>query len=181
MATNLVFSHVALACRDPLATERFYTAHFGFRRARVVPVGDAQIVFLKAGDVYLELFQAREGRPGPAPTDDGPWWPGVRHLAFQVDDVEAALAAMGRDAAIALGPMSFDAFIPGWKTVWVKDPDGNIVEISQGFVDQPDPPAPPWTIEAGPSTKRPETRTAPELPTDRTPDHPVAARRGSNR
>jgi glyoxylase I family protein len=180
MAENLGFSHVALAASDPLATERFYSAHFGFRRARVIPLGDAQIVFLKAGQVYLELFQAREGRPGPAPTDDGPWWPGVRHLAFQVDDVDAALAAMGRDAAIALGPMSFDAFIPGWKTVWVKDPDGNIVEISQGFVDQAAPPAPPWTDEAGPSMARPETRTSPGLPTDHAPNSPVAAGRGSN-
>ena len=31
--------------------------------------------------------------------------------------------------------MDFDAFIPGWRTVWVADPDGNIVEISQGFKD----------------------------------------------
>jgi glyoxylase I family protein len=41
---------------------------------------------------------------------------------------------------ITLGPISFDAFIPGWKTVWVKDPDGNIVEISQGYTDQVNPP-----------------------------------------
>jgi len=31
--------------------------------------------------------------------------------------------------------MAFDAFIPGWKTAWVSDPDGNILEISQGFKD----------------------------------------------
>jgi glyoxylase I family protein len=180
MTANLGFSHVALACSDPLATERFYSAHFGFRRARVIPLGDAQIVFLKASHVYLELFQAREARSVPAPAEDGPWWPGVRHLAFQVDDVDAALAAMGRDAAIALGPMSFDAFIPGWKTVWVKDPDGNIVEISQGFVDQPSPPAPPWTIDAGSSMPRPESRPSPGLSTDHTSTSPDAAGRGSN-
>ena len=91
MATNLVFSHVALACSDPLATERFYTKHFGFRRARVIPLGQEQIVFLKLGEVYLELFRARESRPLPPPAEDGPWFPGVRHLAFQVDDVDAQL------------------------------------------------------------------------------------------
>jgi len=140
MATNLVFSHVALACRDPLATERFYTAHFGFRCARVIPLGQDQIVFLKLGGVYLELFRARESCPLAPPAEDGPWFPGVRHLAFQVDDVDAQLAAMGTDAVISQGPMSFDAFIPGWRTVWVKDPDGNIVEISQCYVDQVNPP-----------------------------------------
>jgi catechol 2,3-dioxygenase-like lactoylglutathione lyase family enzyme len=62
---SLVFSHVALNCRDPLATERFYVRHFGFRRARVIPLGAEQIVFLKAGSVYLELFQAKGDPPGP--------------------------------------------------------------------------------------------------------------------
>jgi len=140
MATNLVYSHAALACSDPLATERFYAAHFGFRRARVIPLGQEQIVFLKLGHVYLELFRARERRPLAPPVEDGPWFPGVRHLAFQVDDVDAQLAAMGTDAVITQGPMSFDAFIPGWRTVWVKDPDGSIVEISQGYVDEANPP-----------------------------------------
>ena len=136
----LAFSHVALNCSDPAATERFYTRHFGFRRARVIPLGDEQIVFLRCGEVCLELFQAKAGAPRPAPARDGPGEPGVRHLAFQVDDVDRRLAAMGRDANVTLGPLSFDDFIPGWKTAWVADPDGNIVEISQGYVDQKQPP-----------------------------------------
>ena len=47
-----------------------------------------------------------------------------------------SLAEMGKDAVITLGPFSFDAVIPGWRTVWVSDPEGNIVEISQGYKDQ---------------------------------------------
>ena len=50
-------------------------------------------------------------------------------------------AEIGCDAEITLGPLEFDDFIPGWKTAWVRDPEGNIVEISQGFVDQKNPPA----------------------------------------
>jgi glyoxylase I family protein len=138
---SLVFSHVALNCRDPLATERFYTRHFGFRRARVIPLGGEQIVFLKAGTVYLELFQAKGDPPGPAFDKDGPGHRGVRHIAFQVDDVDAALAAMGQDAVVTLGPLDFGSFIPGWRTVWVADPDGTIVEISQGYTDQDHPPS----------------------------------------
>jgi len=137
---SLRFSHVALACKDPIATERYYTRHFGFQRARVIPLGQEQIVFIKSGDVYLELFRAKEARSAPDPVGDGPWSPGVRHLAFQVDDVDAKLTAMGTDATITQGPMGFDAFIPGWRTVWVKDPEGNIVEISQGYVDEANPP-----------------------------------------
>ena len=136
-----MFSHVALSCKDPIVIEKFYTNHFGFKRARVIPLGAEQIVFIKAENVYLELFQAQGESPAPVPQGDGPHYPAIRHIAFQVPDIDAVIAAMGADAKITLGPASFDAFIPGWKTVWVSDPEGNIVEISQGYTDQPDPPA----------------------------------------
>ena len=125
------------------ATERFYTKHFGFTRARVVPLGEGdEIVFLKSGPLYLELFNATQQNPAPAATGTGPDHPGWRHLAFKIDDVDAKLAEMGADAQVTAGPMGFDAFIPGWRSAWVADPDGNIVEISQGYVDEDDPPAP---------------------------------------
>ena len=135
----LTFSHVAISCKDPLATERFYSKYFGFKRARVIPLGTDQIVFIKFGDTYLELFRAKEQAPIPPAGQDGPWYPGWRHIAFQVHNVDAKLAEMGEDARITLGPLDFDAFIPGWRTVWIADPEGNIVEISQGYVDQENP------------------------------------------
>jgi glyoxylase I family protein len=133
--------HIALACKDPIAVEKYYTKYFGFTRGRVIPLGDEQIVFIKCGGIYLEIFQAKETRPYPDPVDDGPWWPDWRHIAFKVDDIEAKLNELGDDAKITQGPMDFGAFIPGWKTVWVADPEGNIVEISQGYVDEENPPA----------------------------------------
>lgn len=45
---------------------------------------------------------------------------------------------MKDDALVTLGPLNFDDLIPGWRSVWVADPNGNIVEISQGYVDQDD-------------------------------------------
>ncbi len=130
------FHHVALNCRDPLAVERFYVEHLGFERARVIPLGTQQIVFLRSGKVRLELFPA-EGGVTDRPTDgDGPHGHGVRHLAFQVEDVDAKLAEMGEGAKVTLGPLSFDDFIPGWKTAWIADPEGNVVEISQGYADE---------------------------------------------
>ncbi|HCF29449.1 MAG TPA: glyoxalase [Cyanobacteria bacterium UBA11049] len=141
--TLQIFSQVALTCFDPIATEEFYTKHFGFKRARVAPLPDGdRIVFIKMSDsaFYLELFKAREERSVPLPTNDGPQYPSVRHLAFKVDNVDAKLAQMGADAKITLGPLNFDDYIPGWRTVWIADPDGRIVEISQGFADQDNPP-----------------------------------------
>ncbi|MDJ0632313.1 MAG: VOC family protein [Xenococcaceae cyanobacterium MO_188.B29] len=138
-----IFSQVAITCQDAIATEKFYTKHFGFKRARVakLPDGD-QIVFIKMGDsaFYLEIFQAKEEAPIPRAINDGYIFPSVRHLAFKVNDVDAKLAEMGDEANITLGPLNFDNYIPGWRTVWLADPDGRIIEISQGFTDEDNPP-----------------------------------------
>jgi glyoxylase I family protein len=107
----------------------------------VIPIDDGtEVVFLKCGEVYLELFQAQEDSPVPPAKEAGPKYPGVRHIAFQVDDVDAKLSELGDAARITLGPLNFDEVIPGWRTVWLADPDGNVVEISQGYVDQENPP-----------------------------------------
>jgi glyoxylase I family protein len=136
----MTFSHMALTCKDPLMLERFYSQYFGFRRARVVTLGESQIVFLKMGAMYLELFPSSEERVIPEIRGSGPEYPGWRHLAFKVADVDACLAEMGDGAKITAGPMNFNAIISGWRSAWLADPEGNIIEISQGFVDQTHPP-----------------------------------------
>jgi glyoxylase I family protein len=133
------WSHVGLNCQDQKQTEEFYTRWFGFTRARTVPIPDGEILFLRSGDAYLELFPADPGDQGAPAQADGPATPGtIRHLAFQSDDVDDLLARMGDAAAITLGPLDFDSFICGWRTVWLQDPDGVIVEVSQGYTDQED-------------------------------------------
>jgi glyoxylase I family protein len=135
------YAHTGLTCRDLAATERFYTKHFGFRRARVVDLGGGnQIVFLKNENTYLELFQGSGQDPAGTPKADGHAFPGFRHLAFEVPDVEAFAKTLGPDLKVNLGPLRFDAFIPGWAAVWVRDPDDRVVEICQGYRDQDAPP-----------------------------------------
>jgi len=134
MSGGMRWSHVGLNCRDLAATEKFYQELFGFRRARAVAVGDTEIVFLRRGDAYLELFEAPDGAAADA-TADGPKTPGtVRHLAFQTDDLDAFL---DRSAGlpVTLGPLDFEDFLPGWRSIWFTDPDGVVVEVSQGFRD----------------------------------------------
>jgi glyoxylase I family protein len=135
-AAAVRWAHVGLNCRDQRETERFYSDVFGFQRSRVVTAGDTEVVFLRQGDVHLELFDAGHEKP-EAFEADGPQHPGmVRHLAFQVDDLDGFLAEAPGGLDVSLGPLAFDEVIPGWRTVWVRDPDGVIVEISQGYTDQ---------------------------------------------
>ncbi|MFD0392272.1 VOC family protein [Streptomyces nogalater] len=64
------WSHVGLNCADQDATEEFYTRWFGFRRARVIEDDDVRVVFLRSGDVYLELFRSANPRCSPRATTD---------------------------------------------------------------------------------------------------------------
>ena len=134
------FSHIGLSCKDPLATERFYSRHFGFRRARVYLPGPGQVVVIRSGILELELFPSTEERPSPAVGGAGQDYPGVRHVAFLVDDLEGKLAEMGADAKVTLGPLDMGQFIPGMRVAWLSDPEGNIVELNQGYVDEENPP-----------------------------------------
>jgi glyoxylase I family protein len=134
------FLHVALNCKDPIAIERFYTHHFGFKRARVYDPGPKQVVVIKAGSLSLELFSA----VGEAPTwpagKAGPEYQGLRHLAFLVDDLDAKLAELGASVKIDLGPVDMSQYIRGMHVAWVADPEGNILELSQGYVEEDNPP-----------------------------------------
>ena len=65
---------------------------------------------------------------------------GVEHIGIlkeilKVEDVDKKLSEIS-PLIISLGPLDFDAFIPGWRTAWIKDPDGRIIEVSQGFTDE---------------------------------------------
>src|SRR5258708_16866269 len=125
--TSLAFAHVAIACQDRDAVERWYMKHFDFKRARVYAPGPGQVVMLKAHGVYLELFPATQTAPAPPVGGAGPEYPGWRHIAFLVDDLEAKLAQMGDEAKITLGPIDMSDLIPGIHVSGLAHPDASIV------------------------------------------------------
>ena len=134
------FAHIALNCTDPLAIERFYTTYLGFRRTRVYDPGPNQVVMIRSGSMWLELFKTADGDPQGKPAKDGFTFPGYRHMAFLVDDLDAKLAEIGDHTTVSLGPLDMGQYIPGMRVAWITDPEGNIVELNQGYVDEADPP-----------------------------------------
>jgi len=97
-------------------------------------------VVIRSGVLELELFPSTEERPSPAIGGAGQDYPGVRHIAFLVDDLDTKLKEIGDDARITLGPVDMSQFIPGMRVAWISDPEGNIVELNQGYVDEDNPP-----------------------------------------
>lgn len=126
--------HIALNCGDLKRQERFYTRHFGFRRARVFnPNTPDEFVMLRLGAVCLELFSARmEARAlmaGEQPV-------GFKHLAFEVPDLDAALAALRADGIQTDAIIDCGAIVPGMRVCFFNDPEGNRLEVMQGYQDE---------------------------------------------
>lgn len=132
---STTFHHMGLTCKDPIRIEEFYTKYFGFERTRVFQPGPEQIVMLKSGIAYLELFKATEDFQVPPFEGAGPRYPGWRHICFAVDDLDAKLKEMGEEAKITRGPLDLSNFVPGMRTCWIADPEGNIIELNQNYYD----------------------------------------------
>ncbi len=127
--------HIAFYCRDRLATERFYTKHFGFRRARVFNPGRTdEFVMTRLGPVCLELFQAEDGAEAVSSAI------GFSHLCFEVPGLEPFIEALKQDG-IEVGPIEdCSEHLDGQRICFFTDPDGNSVELLEKWEDEEDPP-----------------------------------------
>jgi glyoxylase I family protein len=127
--------HIAFNCRDMKRQEQFYTRHFGFRRARVFNAGTpGEFIMLRLGSTILELFSAADSAATAETAGEQPV--GFKHLAFEVPDMEAAHAALVADG-IEPGPINdCSSVLPGLRVCFFDDPEGNRIELMQGYEDQ---------------------------------------------
>ena len=129
-----VVQHIGFNCRNLKKQEAFYTRHFGFRRARVFNAGTPdEFLMLRLGSVCLELFQAPAGARNAA---GGEQPAGFKHLAFEVPDLDAAIAALKSDGIEVGNIADCSSIVPGMRVCFFKDPDGNWLELMQGYADQ---------------------------------------------
>ncbi len=118
--------HVALTTRGFERLRAFYVETLG------LPVVGAfagyHIVFLAAGSTTIELIEEEEpGAGSPHGPHDG--W---NHLALEVEDVDAAYAELAaRGVPFTVLPEDFPPEAPALRIAFLRDPDGNLVELVQ--------------------------------------------------
>jgi glyoxylase I family protein len=83
---------VAIICSDYERSKCFYTEVLGFAIIREVYRTERQSfrLELRSGDCQLELFSF----PNPPPRPSTPEAQGLRHLAFEVEDLEDTVCAL---------------------------------------------------------------------------------------
>ena len=129
------FNHVAFHCWDLAAQEAFYTKHFGFKRSRTFHRGEPDEFFmLKLGNVRLELFPTDRAKTAGLQGGEQPV--GFKHLAFDVPKLEPFLDALRADGIEPDPIIELPHLAPGIRIVFFRDPEGNILELMEGYVDE---------------------------------------------
>ncbi len=119
--------HVAIIVSDYEKSRDFYVNKLGFEvlRENYRKERDDYKLDLKLGDCELEIF----GIKGSPARLSYPEACGLRHLAFQVDNVERAVAEL-KEMGIEAEPIREDAFT-GKKMTFFQDPDGLPLELHE--------------------------------------------------
>ena len=119
--------HAAIIVSDYQRSRAFYTETLGFPILREnfrEDRGDWKLD-LQFGDGELEIFAI----PGAPPRPSYPEAQGLRHLAFRVDDVEAAVREL-EARGVPCEPIRRDPYTGGRMTFF-HDPDGLPLELHE--------------------------------------------------
>ncbi|MBI3225819.1 MAG: VOC family protein [Mycolicibacterium cosmeticum] len=118
--------HVAVICADYAVSKHFYTETLGLTVIREVHRAerDSYKLDLALPDgAQIELFSF----PTPPPRPNAPEAQGLRHLAFAVDDLDAAVRELVAKG-VAVEPVRFDVHTERRYTFF-KDPDDLPLEL----------------------------------------------------
>lgn len=118
--------HIAIICSDYEKSKHFYSQMLGLKIIREVyrEARQSYKLDLEVGDHYqIELFSF----PNPPARPSRPEAAGLRHLAFEVDDIEVAISHI-KNFDIEIEPIRVDE-LTGKRFAFFADPDGLPVEL----------------------------------------------------
>ena len=118
--------HVAIICSDYERSKHFYVDTLGLMVVREIHRRERdswKLDLMVGGEYQIELFSF----PNPPKRSSHPEACGLRHLAFEVENVEAAVENLRR-RGVEVEPIRLDE-ITGRKFTFFLDPDGLPIEI----------------------------------------------------
>ncbi|MCJ8211853.1 VOC family protein [Mucilaginibacter sp. RS28] len=118
--------HIAIICADYSASKKFYTEILGLKIVREIyrEERNSYKLDLEVGNLYqIELFSF----PNPPQRPSGPEAAGLRHLAFEVDDIDEAIAHLSAHEVVC-EPVRVDP-TTGNRFTFFADPDGLPMEL----------------------------------------------------
>ena len=120
--------HIAIICSDYKTSKKFYVEDLGLEPLQEIYREDRDSYKLDLalhGNYIIELFSF----PKPPPRSTRPEATGLRHLAFEVDDLESHLLELSKKG-ITAEPVRTDEFTQK-KFTFIFDPDNLPIELYQ--------------------------------------------------
>jgi methylmalonyl-CoA/ethylmalonyl-CoA epimerase len=131
---DLSLHHVGISVPDAEASAAWYREMLGFEevlRMNEKAVNEMFIIHIRRGNAYIELFEVKGADPLPEyrrDPDADLRVHGLKHMAFQVSDVQAAVKELtAKGVEIAKAPID----TPGIAFVFFRDNAGNTFELIQ--------------------------------------------------
>jgi glyoxylase I family protein len=118
--------HIAIICSDYEKSKHFYSEVLGLKIVQEVYREERRSykLDLEVGNRYqIELFSF----PDPPARPSHPEAAGLRHLAFEVDDIDEAVSHI-KDHGITIEPIRIDE-LTGKRFTFFADPDGLPLEL----------------------------------------------------
>jgi glyoxylase I family protein len=118
--------HIAIICADYQKSKHFYSEVLGLKIAQEVyrEARDSYKLDLEVGGLYqIELFSF----PNPPARPSRPEAVGLRHLAFEVDDIDASVSHI-KTHLIDIESIRIDE-CTGKRFTFFADPDGLPIEL----------------------------------------------------
>lgn len=121
--------HIAIICSDYRQSKHFYTTVLGLTVIRETYRSERdswKLDLALNGDYLIELFSFPESPARPS----RPEATGLRHLAFEVEDLETTIAHLNNHS-IETEAIRLDE-LTGKRFVFIADPDGLPIEFYEG-------------------------------------------------
>jgi glyoxylase I family protein len=118
--------HVAIICSDYVVSKRFYTEVLGLKIVQEIYRAERESykLDLMVGNQYqIELFSFPHSPARPSRLEAA----GLRHLAFEVDDIDATAAELNKHGVVT-EPIRIDEHT-GKRFTFFADPDGLPLEL----------------------------------------------------
>ena len=139
--------HTSISTRDLDGLLHFYRDLLGLKQVIDIQMADnplfdkvvgldgarARCSFLQAGNSFIEFWQYSEPLGKPPIADRPVCDAGLTHLCFDIEDLEATYEKLAPAGVTFLSPPQHLGSVV---TCYIRDPDGNLIELRQGIPEK---------------------------------------------
>lgn len=135
ITSEFMLDHVGVSVSNLSRSIEFYRQNFGFTLERLIelPQRNLKVALLQKAGFTIEMLQFADALPLPdyrKTTESDGKTIGVKHFCMRVNDIQGVSDFLKRNGVEFASEVAVG--VRGLRRFFVKDPDGILVELSEG-------------------------------------------------